>query len=387
MNRWTTSSRMETVRMPPVGVIMRRVREIRESGGKVFSMAQAVPWYGPPGQAVEAMLRRLDSLELHTYSPDPGLESARMALAADFSSRRGIRLDHGTELHLTCGASQAFLGALLSVADPGDRIVALEPWYFDHVFAVGFGSMELVSVPMIETDSWNLPVEDLETVLKNGARALILVNPGNPTGAVLSREELEWLVDATEAAGCWLILDETYERFNFEGSRWHPWEQSHREHVVTLGSFSKSLGISGWRLGYLFACERVMRQAVKVQDSVTICAPVPAQLIMEESMGIEGWVEERAAGVEARMRLCRKALEGSRGLEWREAGGAFFTLAACPGRDSMEAAVELLDRYGIAGIPGAAFGPAGEGHVRLSFGCLDDRELDEAMQVLASVRL
>jgi aspartate/methionine/tyrosine aminotransferase len=386
MKKWQTSSRMDAVMMPPIGRIMARVRELKSAGEKVFSMAQAVPWYGPPERALKALWRRMDDLGVHTYSPDPGLASARSALADDFCRRRGISLDPHSQLHLTCGASQAFLGALLAVADPGDRIVALEPWYFDHIFAIRFGSMELVSVPMIEDTGWRLPQDELEKTL-DGARALVLVNPGNPTGSVLDREELEWLVKATDMAGCHLLIDETYERFNFTGSGWHPWEDGRPGHVITLGSFSKSLGMSGWRLGYLFGTSSVLEQALKVQDSVVICAPVPAQILMEEALEIDGWIEERASGVRMRLDRCREALAGATGLEWREAGGAFFTLAACPGRDSVEISEELLEGYRIATIPGSAFGPAGESHVRLSFGCIPDGDLDMVMETLASIRL
>jgi aminotransferase len=365
---------------------MNRVRKLREEGEKVYSMAQAVPWYGPPAEAVFAMQKRMDSLSFHVYSPDPGLISAREALASDLRERRGIDLNPSAELHLTCGASQAFLGALLSVADPGDRIIALEPWYFDHIFAIQFGSMELVSIPMDETTGWHLPMDRLEREL-DGARALVLVNPGNPTGSVLDLQQLQRLTDATEKAGCYLIIDETYERFNFDGSSWHPWMEDRREHVITLGSFSKSFGISGWRLGYLFGPDRILRQALKVQDSVVICAPVPAQILLEESLGIGGWVEERALQVRSRLERCREALAGAHGLDWREAGGAFFTLAACPGRDSLEASTRLLEDYRIASIPGGAFGPAGEEHVRLSFGCLSDGDLVPAMEILAGVNI
>jgi aspartate/methionine/tyrosine aminotransferase len=386
MKEWTTSRRMNMVKMPPVARIMDRVRTLRARGESVFSMAQAVPWYGPPERALLAMLDRLEEDGFHNYSPDPGFMSTRKALSRDIESRRGISLDPSSQLHLTCGASQAFLGALLTAADPGDGVIVLEPWYFDHIFAVLFCSLERVSIPMIESEGWELPVSGIEREL-GGARVLVLVNPGNPTGSVLRKEELEWLIDATEEAGCYLIIDETYERFNFEGSDWHPWQDSERDHVLTIGSFSKSLGIPGWRLGYLFGASHLLDSAIKVQDSVVICPPTPAQILLEEALVIEGWVEKRALQVRERLIRCRTALSEAAGLDWRECGGGFFTLAACPGRDSLETSMKLLEEYRIATIPGAAFGQAGEGHVRISFGCLADEELDPAMEALASVRI
>ncbi len=380
------SNRMNAVHMPPIHPMMNRIREMRRHGEKVFSMAQAVPWFGPPERALQALMQRAGEPFTHLYSPDPGLDSTRRALADDLARRRGIEVDPDTELHLTCGASQAFLGALLSVADQGDRVIVIEPYYFDHMFAIQFSGIQPDIVSMRETGGWEFPWEQVSRRIP-GAKALVLVNPGNPTGAVLSEGELKELAAATENHGCALLIDETYERFNFSGSSWHPWKEEKVGHVLTLGSFSKSFGISGWRLGYLFGPGNLLGEALKVQDSVVICPPTPAQILLEECLRIDGFSELKAAGVLARLNSCRKALEHAEGLAWREAGGGFFTLAACPGRNSYEVSEQLLSQYRIGTIPGGAFGAAGEGHVRISFGCLPDHLLSEAMDALASVRL
>jgi aminotransferase len=375
---------MTGIEMPPIAAIMDRVREMQARGETVFPMAQAVPWYPPPQEALSQLSRRLFDLSTSGYGPDPGLPGPRRALADDFRGRRGIGLDPMTELHLTCGASQAFLGALMACTDLGDRVIVLEPYYFDHVFAIEFGGLQTVSVPMVEAEGWLLPRNELAREVPDAA-ALVLVNPGNPTGCALSEEGLRWLADLTGSSGCFLIIDETYERFNFDGSDWHPWRETRPDHVITFGSFSKSFGMAGWRLGYMFGEAGLMEQALKVQDSVVICPPTPSQILLEEALKLSGWVEERAEGVLKRRQLCREAVEASRGLSWRKAGGGFFTLAAVDsGAPSGEVSLRLLEESGIATIPGAAFGPAGEGHVRISFGCLSDRQLEPAMEALAA---
>ena len=386
MKSWRTSHRMDRVRMPPISLIMDRVRDIRSDGETVYSMAQAVPWYSPPAEAIDGLIGKMGESGTHLYSPDPGFTSTRKALAQDFSTRRRIELDPLAQLHLTCGASQAFLGALLAVTDPGDCVVVLEPYYFDHVFAIQFSSLELESIPMRETEGWELPSAALEEAVR-GAKALVIVNPGNPTGSVLSLSELEWLTGITRDNDCYLLLDETYERFNFSGSSWHPWMDGEREHVITFGSFSKSFGMSGWRLGYLFGGSDVLEQSLKVQDSVVICPPAPSQILLEESLQHHAWVERMSTAVRYRGELCKKALEAADGLDWRTTGGGFFTLAACRGRNSLEVSLDLLERYRIATIPGSAFGSTGEEHVRISFGCLSDADLEPAMDALSSVSL
>lgn len=385
--RFKTSERLADIHMPPIHPIMNRVRTMREKGETVYSMAQAVPWYTPPAEAMKEFMEEFNTPGFNFYSPDPGLLSARKALAADFSERRGIHLDPSSELHLTCGASQAFVSALMSVADQGDRVVVLEPYYFDHVFAVKFSGLQLDSVPMIENTNWEVPWDELEKRIP-GAKVMALVNPGNPTGAALSQEELRRIVELTGENNCALIIDETYERFNFTGSNHHPWKKEHLDHVLTLGSFSKSFSLSGWRLGYLFGRSYILKEALKVQDSVVICPPTPSQILLEKCLKLNNWVEKRSSQVEYRLNLCRDAMKKSKGLEWREAGGGFFTLAKTPsGTDSYALADFLLEKYAIAAIPGDAFGASGKEHLRLSFGCLSDQQLKPAMEMLASVDL
>lgn len=386
MNSFPPSGRMTAVRMPPIARIMERISTLRKEGRRVFSMAQAVPWYSPPKAALRGLADALDHSAVHRYSPDPGFPRTRRAVADDLMRRRSIDLDPGSELHLTCGASQAFLSALLSVTSPGEAVAVLEPYYFDHVFAVHFSGLEPVSIPLKESSrGWELPMDRLQAAMDR-VRALVLVNPGNPTGMVVPDDTMRQLVELSRETGTFLIIDETYERFVFTGDGWHPWMEERPEHVLTLGSFSKSLGMPGWRLGYLFGPAALLRQAIKVQDSVVICPPSPSQRLLELAIEEEEWILEMSRGVKHRLEACRKALSGNDQLTFREAGGAFFTLAAYSGNlDSEEAALHLLNEYGIGTIPGSAFGPSGEKHLRISFGCLSDEEIAPAMDVLSRV--
>ncbi|OPL19025.1 MAG: hypothetical protein AVO35_03615 [Candidatus Aegiribacteria sp. MLS_C] len=386
MNRFPPSARMASVVMPPISGIMGRIFDLRGRGRTVYSMAQAVPWYSPPDRVLQRFRKRLEDPGMHSYSPDPGFLSTREAVASDLAARRGIGLDPEREVQLTCGASQAFLNALLSVTSAGDTVCLIEPYYFDHLFAVQFSDLRHLSIPMEEYGgTWGFPWDGLREKI-DSIDVLVLVNPGNPTGAVLTDREMEELVSLTGDSETFLLIDETYERFVFTGHKWHPWMDGGPEHVLTFGSFSKSLGIPGWRLGYLFGSGRFLEQAIKVQDSVVICPPSPAQFLLEEAISEKEWISEMSAGVLYRLNECRKALEANPGFHWRDAGGAFFTLAAYEGEmSSQDAAIHLLEEYGIGTIPGSVFGPAGEGHLRISFGCLAPGEIGPAMELLSEV--
>lgn len=386
MNRFLPSDRMTSIKMPPISAIMRRIAHLRSEGNVIYSMAQAVPWYTPPVLSLEKLAENLSNQSLHRYSPDPGYPSARFAVTEDFRKRRSICLDPADELHLTCGASQAFLSALLTVTSAGDTVAVLEPYYFDHVFAIRFSNLGLCSIPMIEEeDDWKIPLHELERVLPE-VSALALVNPGNPTGKVICDSNMKKIVEMTADSGTFLILDETYERFVFTGDKWHPWQEGRPRHVMTIGSFSKSLGMPGWRIGYLFGAADLLKQALKVQDSVVICPPSPSQFLLETALMEVDWISKMSEGVKHRLERCRNALSGNRSLSWRKVGGAFFTLASYESSmTSQEAAMYILDEYGLGTIPGSAFGSAGEGHIRISFGCLSDEELEPAMEILSGV--
>ncbi len=381
------SQRTTQIHMPPIHSIMSKVRTLKNNNETIYSMAQAVPWYSPPKQVIDELNKEIYNKSFHFYSPDPGLLSSRQALASDFAKRRKININPESELHLTCGASQAFVTALMAIADPGDRVIVLEPYYFDHVFAVQFSNLVLDSIPMEETSEWKMPWKQLEKKIK-GARVLVLVNPGNPTGSALTESEIRRIVKLTKENNCTLIIDETYERFNFTGSSFHCWQEAKEEHVLTLGSFSKSFSLSGWRLGYLFGSDYILEQALKVQDSIVICPPTPAQILLEKCLTISNWVEEKSDAVKMRGELCKKAIDSANGLEWREVQGGFFSLVKTPDNiDSYALADYLIDKYRIATIPGDAFGNKGKHHLRFSFGCLDDNDLQPAMKALASVDL
>ncbi len=388
MNGFEPSARTRSIIMPPIAGIMNRVRELRNLGTDIVSMAQAVPWYTPPDRVLSRFSEKLREARLHGYGPDPGFPGTRKLVAEDFAARRNIRLDPEKELHLTCGASQAFLSALLAVTSAGDRVCLVEPYYFDHLFAVIFSDLEPVIVPMLEKDGgWIFPMDRLEQVIED-INVLVVVNPGNPTGHVIPDKTMAELSRLTMKHGVFLLLDETYERFVFTGDGCHPWSAERLPNILTFGSFSKSLGMAGWRLGYLFGGEKILEQALKVQDSVVICPPSPAQVLLELAIGEKEWTETMSASIRLRMHACEQALDHNPHFHWRKVGGGFFTLAAYDGGATSErVALHLLEEHGIGTIPGSAFGDAGEGHVRISFGCLPPGEVDAAMERVSHMTL
>ncbi len=387
----TVSRRVTSIAEPPLALLSERAARREREGRKVVRLGQAVPWYGPPSWALEALGPSLGDPTLHRYAPDPGDPTVRTLVCDRWFSSRGIRVDPCTEILLTCGASEAFLCALTACCDVGARVVLTDPYYFDHLFAVRFLDLEPRFVRMRETDEgFALDVEAVLEEIGEGCAAVVLVDPGNPTGSVASEEDLRAVACSCARAGTALILDETYERLTFRPRRWHPWqEEETRSCTVLVGSFSKSLGMAGWRLGYLLASAPLVTEALKVHDSVAICAPTVAQRLLR--LVLEGPFEEWCAAILAeldeRRRLVRDALAHSTLFRWRPTEGGIFSFIRYQSEcDSMAMASRLLLETDVAVVPGSAFGSAGEYHLRLSFGSPPLDDLIEALERLRSLR-
>ncbi|MBN1424353.1 pyridoxal phosphate-dependent aminotransferase [Candidatus Fermentibacteria bacterium] len=384
------SRRVASIASPPIGRIAALAAARERDGQRVIRLGQAVPWYGPPSWALDAMASSLHDPVLHRYSVDPGLADVRKLVCARWFSDRGFRIDHESQIHLTCGASQAFFSALTVVADPSQRVVLTNPYYFDHLFAVQFLGLEPRLVAMREeTEGFRLDVEALIREIRAGCAAVVLVNPSNPTGSVASDDDLRRVAGECAASNTACIIDETYEKLTFDRrARWHPWhDPKTRAVTLVVGSFSKSLGMAGWRLGYLLGQELLMAEALKVHDSVAICAPVIAQRLLGAILRgpyVE-WTKDKLRDLEERRQIVRSALQAAPFFHWRPTAGGIFSFLPYRGAStSVDVAAKVLGETGVSLVPGSAFGPAGEGHLRLSFGSSSREDLQEALEVLTA---
>jgi aminotransferase len=215
---------------------------------------------------------------------------------------------------------------------------------------------------------------------------VVVCTPSNPTGAVVEPGEMARIARELSARSVLLFSDETYARFVYgRGFRSVAALPEWRENVILTSTFSKSFGMTGWRVGYLLADRRVTEQAIKIQDAMVICAPVISQIAAEAALR-ESWDYPLSFHDElvARRRLLAAALESIPRLHWLPTGGAFFAFVRVNGcSDSTRLSRDILERAHVVTIPGASFGQAGEGFIRLSYGAAGESELREALARLA----
>lgn len=350
---------------------------------KGINMAQGVCDTPVPQVVIDGAQRAM-AAGMNTYSRFDGTPDLRKALARKLEAYNGITADPDTAITVSAGATGAFHAACLALLDPGDEVVLFEPYYAYHVTALVAVEAVAKFVTMQPPD-WRFSRDELERAITKRTKAIIVNSPNNPTGKVFNRAELEQIAELAQRHDLYVFTDEIYEYFLFDG----------REHVsiatlpgmadrtITIGGYSKTFSITGWRIGYSVAEPRWAQMIGAMNDILYVCAPTPLQ--QGVAAGIAGLGPEFYRGLAAeyqckRDRFCR-ALEKA-GLPPAVPQGAYYVLAdisRLPGKTSKARALHLLEETHVAGVPGAAFfaGPEGERFMRFCFAKTDE-DLEEA---------
>jgi aminotransferase len=373
---------------PPFDVLNQKAAALRAAGHDVISLGQAIPGFVPPKAAIDAAQRAVDDPHTHRYSADAGLITLREALCETLAAYR--RIDARPEnVIVTAGGNQAFMLAVSTLIDPGDEVVLMSPYFVNHEMAIRALGGVPIEAPLDEADGFSPRWQSIEPHLTSRTRAVVMCSPSNPTGAVTTKTELTRIVQELSSRAIVLFSDETYSHFFGEDGKpvdppsaaaMHGW----RETVVVIGTFSKSFGMTGWRCGYLLADRAVCEQALKIQDAMIICAPVISQVAVEAALRADwNYAHRFHDELNERRAALRQGLAGIRALHWTPTAGGFFAFVKVAGcRDSLTLASDILERAYVVTIPGAAFGRAGEGFLRLSYGAATAAELTEACERL-----
>lgn len=381
--------RTHRIERPPIAEINAIAARLAVSGADLINLGQAVLGLPPPAAAVAKAAQYATETRLHPYSPDPGLPKALEAVAQFIRNYKRVDWADPAHLTLTCGANQAFVNALLTVTNPGDEVVFFGPNYFDHVFAIKLAGCVPVEVPMPVRDGrFVIDFDAVEAALGPNTRALVMVSPGNPTGAVATEAEVRRLAELTSVNGRWLISDETYDLLVFPPAvHVSPASLGLHDRVIVLGSFSKTFALAAWRTGYTLGPREFIEEAMKVQDAVVVCAPVPSQMaVMGALENVEGFIEPALAELVLRRDAMLAAATASPLLEPVIPDGATFVCCRINGWESSLAFSRMLvEETGIVTVPGSAFGEHGEGWVRLSFGNQPVERIHEAGKRLLSL--
>ena len=322
-----------------------------------------------------------------TYSLAEGVPELRLAIAEKLARDNELSADPKTEIVVTAGASGAFTAAVHALLDPGDGILLFEPYYGYHLNTAIVAGLE-PQFMTLRAPEFALREDDLRAALRPNTRAVVVCTPSNPCGRMFDRRELEMLARVAREHDLFVITDEIYEYIRYD-DRVHVSPAAVadlRERTVTIMGLSKTFSITGWRLGYAVAPEPIARAITLVNDLFYICAPTPLQYgVAAGFRAPRSFFTELAREYAKKRELTCRALDAA-GLAPVWPQGAYYVLADV-GRMGLptarEAALALLERTGVATIPGTAFfrGEAGERFVRVCFAKEDD-VLEEACRRL-----
>ena len=357
---------------------------IRNTPGTI-SLGQGVVDYGPPAAAHEALVRFCEDPARHRYQHELGIPELRERIAARLAAENGIDADRFT-LMVTAGGNMAFLHALLAICDPGDEVILLKPYFFNHEMAVRIIGCRPV---VVATDEhYQLDLAAIEAAVGPRTRAVVTVSPNNPSGAVYPESGLRAVNALCAARGLYHVSDEVYEYFLFDGARhFSPGSIAGAEsHTVCIYSLSKSYGFASWRVGYMLFPSPLLEALQKVHDTNVICAPAVSQYA---AVGVldagRQWVEARLASIAAVRRLALDALSGlgERVTVPRADGAFYFLVRVHRGGDSVRLVERLIREHRIAVIPGSAFGMDDGCYLRIGYGAVDAETMREGMKRLA----
>ncbi len=377
--------RVRDIELPQFDLLNDIAARWRQKGADVITLGQGLPGFDPPRVALDALRAAAADGSSHIYSADAGIPELRRALTKSFAPL-GASVDPESEVIITAGGNQALQLALTTLIDPGDEVVLVSPFFLNHEMAIRSVGATPIEAPVPASRGLVPEWSDLLPHVGPRTRALVLVTPSNPTGAITPPRTLERIVAECTSRGVIVFIDETYLRFAYDDGPFTALSlPGWRDSVVVIGSFSKQFAITGWRCGYLVASGEVIAQALKVQDVMVICAPVPVQRAVAAILEAEPdyaarWLPE----LRARRDLLVEALAAIPGVTPVKPSGAFFVMAAFEGmRDSRRAAMDLIEQHQVLTIPGAFFGRSAEGSLRLSYGAASQERLREAVARLA----
>jgi aminotransferase len=369
--------------VPPSGI--RRFFDIIATMDDVISLGVGEPDFDTPREIVEAGVESLREGRTH-YTSNFGTIELRRALAEHLHRRYGVAYDPATEILITVGASEAVDLALRATCDPGDEVILHEPSYVAYVPAIVFAGGTVVPVATRFDDDFALDPKAVEAAITPRTKALFLGYPANPTGAVLDDDVQDELARIARDHDLLVYSDEIYDRLAYGTYRHRAFSSlpGMWERTILMGGFSKAYAMTGWRVGWVCAPAPILEGIVKVHQYGIMSAPTVAQdAALVALRDGDAAVETMVAEYDRRRRLLVDGLNRL-GLPTFEPRGAFYAFPdiTSTGLTSDEFTEQLLREERVAAVPGNAFGPSGEGHVRMCYATSYEK-LEEALERLA----
>lgn len=366
-----------------------RLMTILSNEYHAINLAQGFPEFAPPAELLER-LSKVAHTGPHQYAPSWGAYNLREAVAAKKSRELGRKIDPEREVLITCGSTEAMIDVMLTIFDPGDKVVLFSPYYTSYAADAIVAQAEPIFVEL-KGEDFSIDWEELEGAFRHKPKAFLLCNPLNPCGKVFTREELEKIAELSIRYDTFVVTDEVYEHIVFE-----PYRQEYMaslpgmfERTISCSSLSKTYSVTGWRIGYITADADVIENIRKIHDFMTVSAASPLQEAAVTSLSFEPeYYEELRRIYTKKKELFLNGLDEI-GFRHNDPQGTYFVMV-----DISEFGFEhdtdfceyLVKHYGVAAVPGSSFFADGNSRwARFHFAKEDDT-LQEVLKRLARLK-
>lgn len=361
-----TTDRVEKMPSFMVMDVLEEARRLEGEGREIIHLEIGEPDFDTPDFIKEAAIKALKE-GMTAYTETHGIPELRETIAWHYSEKYGVQVNP-ENIIVTLGTSPALFMALSALAEAGDEVIITDPGYSCYKNMIEFVSANPVAIPVYDDEGYAVNPERLKKAISRRTRAIILNSPANPTGAVLSKENLKEISEIAEKYGIFLISDEIYHGLNYESGDTSVLEVN--ESSIVINGFSKTYAMTGWRLGYIIAPEKVIKPLKRVHQNLFICAASFTQkaavaALKQGAAFIKKVVEEYRKRRDFLVPELRRL-----GFEIKTTPqGAFYVMAGIRnfGMDSVSFARTLLNEAGVAATPGIDFGKNGEGYIRFSY--------------------
>jgi aspartate/methionine/tyrosine aminotransferase len=372
---------MQGVQTPIIPVIAELIRQMPGT----LSLGQGVVNYPPPPQAAEALAEFWADTENHKYKSVEGIPPLIELIAAKLQRENGIRIGSESRIVVTAGGNMAFNAAILAIADPGDEIVLLTPYYFNHEMAIRMANCRPV---LVATDAEYQPdVARIAAAITERTRAVVTVSPNNPSGAVYSAQTLRAINDLCGARGIYHVNDEAYEYFTYNSAKhFSPGSIAGAgAHTISLFSLSKAYGFASWRVGYMVVPVHLLDAVKKIQDTIEICPAVISQFAAIGALRAgQDYCERHMNEISlSRGNVLQRLMQSPQLITVPPVDGAFyFLITVNTVLEPLKLAEMLIREHKVAVIPGTAFGIDDRCTLRISYGALSRANAAQAIDRL-----
>lgn len=368
--------------------VIRMMTRISNEYGAV-NLSQGFPDFEPP-EALTAYLREISVKGPHQYAITWGAQNFREALAKKHEHFSGMKVDPNSEIVVTCGSTEAMMASMMSVVNPGDKVIVFSPFYENYGADTILSGAEPIYVPLVPPH-FDFDANVLEDAFKKGPKAIVICNPSNPSGKVFTEKELRTIGELAIKYDTWVITDEVYEHILYAPNK-HVYMAAlpgMRERTIICNSLSKTYSITGWRLGYVIAPPEAIDRIKKVHDFLTVGAAAP---LMEAATVALAFDDNYYRELQAHYTHMKNLFTGGLrdlGLNFTDPQGAYYILLDISefGYDNdTDFCIDLASKVGVGAVPGSSFFRENVNSlVRLHF-AKQDATLNSALERLADIR-